>query len=1010
MTFQITEAVIRNAASWQAFKEGKSLADAGMVESVTRTELGWQGVVRDGKRRFHVTVIAKSATHLDTRCSCFDNQRSGCVCAHAVATGLVLIAVKKSQPEPNKNIRVPSPDARHAWQIFLPPNWQDSLRHGKLMATLKVRKDHAPTLADEQINAWLAATNTPHQESRTIHLSGNLTSGFATALIGHAQVFENKTQSRVIIEGGDRLPLDSANRLGNLLNLQCAPDAARGCWLGDTYFTINQARLHRVGVEALPAELVPQLRKLFNGDVLEISLDQFFSQIHAWQECLKFPEDSWLDKFHFKAAHAHYHLLLDGSMRQLQAQLLVKYDPSEPVAIGSNSSVGLPRWNNDCCETRDLTGENAATKILLGIGFTLKNPTNGEWSLTGEEAIMHFVTKSLPDLRLKWSVSESSALQKSFSKVELISPVIKMKGSGNDWFDFEIIFKSSNGSIIPATEIQRMLRGASSSSSLAAGHRRVLSSSYADLIEPMLADLDVTQDSGHYRADARSGEVIREMAQQLHQDLSNKPQHHASDFELPASVQATLRPYQFDGARWLWERCNLYGGALLADDMGLGKTLQTITWAEACLAQDNADSGMVLVVATASLLGNWKAEFTRFAPNRSVKILHGSDRDQLRETITAGDVILTSYGTLARDLAWHLKRKYRAVIVDEASQMRNPDTDHAKAVAKLNASYRVALTGTPIENGVRDLWTIFRFIQPGWLGDREDFRERYEIPLATVELRKSVLERLKIKSSPFMLRRTKEQVATDLPSKILIDEFCDLTDEQASTYRDVMREGRKLVDSMIQHGQQGAARMHVLTTLLRLRQVCCDLALLNHEKLQQLPVTKRSAKLARLLERIEESIDGGHRMLVFSQFQSQLVLIEKQMQERGWPCLRLDGQTRNRQNLVDSFQQETGPPVFLISLKAGGYGLNLTAADTVVHFDPWWNPAAEAQATDRAHRIGQTRPVSVYRMLTRSTVEEKVVALQSNKRAYASMIDSESGEEDAVDWSFDDLRSMLASD
>ena len=455
------------------------------------------------------------------------------------------------------------------------------------------------------------------------------------------------------------------------------------------------------------------------------------------------------------------------------------------------------------------------------------------------------------------------------------------------------------------------------------------------------------------------------------------------------------------------DRVQRFGGALLADDMGLGKTVQTIALIERVFADGGQDSEVVLVVATASLLGNWQAEFARFAPGRRVRILHGSGRDAEREKVQPGEVVLTSYGTLARDLAWHLKRDYRAVVVDEASLMRNPDTDHAKAVSKLRATCRVALTGTPIENGIKDLWSIFRFIQPGWLGGREDFKDRYETPLAAGESSAAVIERLRLKISPFLLRRTKEQVAPELPSKLFIDEFCDLSADQQSVYKELLIEGRKRVDAIADSGNKGAARMQMLTALLRLRQTCCDLALLGNDKFNQLLVARRSAKLQRLLELIEEAVNGNHRMLIFSQFQKQLLEIEKCVEERGWGHLRLDGQSRNRQQLVDRFQQPDGPPVFLISLKAGGYGLNLTAADTVVHFDPWWNPAAEAQATDRAHRIGQTRPVTVYRLLTRGTVEEKVVRLQAKKRELASAID-ENGAGDAAGWSMDELESMLS--
>jgi SNF2 family DNA or RNA helicase len=415
----------------------------------------------------------------------------------------------------------------------------------------------------------------------------------------------------------------------------------------------------------------------------------------------------------------------------------------------------------------------------------------------------------------------------------------------------------------------------------------------------------------------------------------------------------------------------------------------------------------VLVVATTTLLGNWRAELARFAPGRTVRVLHGAGRDAQRTRITGGEVLLTSYATLARDLAWHLRQNYLLVVADEASLMRNPDTDHAKALCKLRAAHRVALTGTPVENSVRDLWSIFRFLLPGWLGTREQFRERYELPLADSPPDRAALARLRLKTAPFLLRRTKDQVAPELPSKLFIDEFCDLSPTQQTAYRQLLSEGRRQVETTRDSGNPGAARMQLLTALLRLRQTCCDLALLGNERFKQLSVPQRSSKLERLLELLSEAVSGNHKILIFSQFRMQLLEIEHQLQAAGWGSLRLDGQTRNRQELVDRFQSPDGPPVFLISLKAGGYGLNLTAADTVIHFDPWWNPAAEAQATDRAHRIGQTRPVTVYRLLTRGTVEEKVLRLQARKRDLAAAID-EAGQGGGGDWSESDLLSVLS--
>jgi superfamily II DNA or RNA helicase len=1003
-----TETTLRAAASWQAFKAGQAFIAGGAVAEAQAVPTGWAGSVRSGKRLQRVRVTVKSATDFDTRCSCVENQASGEICGHAVAVGLAVLAggIPAAIAAP---LCAPVPPVR-AREILLPPNWRDSLLRGKLSATVLISRQAEVSAADHRLAEWLAKAGVAAKDPLHLHLDdGDRATAFLDAIDGHPQVWSGKDRLPIRRITGQRIRLATVSLQQNQVRLVPDENAAMWTEIGGAFWQIGEDFLSRAGEGSIPASLDGIMQPLARGGPVEIPLRLLLDHLEPWQDWLEFPANGWLACLHFVPAPASFHLTLEGSLQHLEAQLTVVYGDSTPVSPGCGRVENLPRLVDEHCEIRDVSAEARAASRLEQTGFQPSDRVSGRWSLPGESSVIHFLTHSLPRLREIWRVTEGTRLSQHSQRLTVVSPQIEILGSGEDWLAFDLKFQAEDGTFVPATEIRQWLRSGNRSAKLPGRRHWVISDDLTNLIDPLFSELDVHQKGTHFEASVRSGEVVLEIRKKLHNNLIKSDLHDYYQFLKPSTLQAHLRPYQMHGAGWLLDRVERFGGALLADDMGLGKTLQAIALIECLFAKPVFASGLVLVIATTTLLGNWRAEFARFAPGRRVRILHGAGRDAERERLDAGDVILTSYGTLARDLAWHLQRDYLAVVVDEASWMRNPDTDHARAVAKLRASHRIALTGTPVENGVRDLWSVFRFIQPGWLGGREEFRARYELPLAEGESAGAVMERLKLKTQPFLLRRTKEQVAPELPSKLFIDEYCDLSPDQQAVYRELLVEGRKRVETIADTGNSGAARMQMLTVLLRLRQTCCDLALLGNDRWNRLLVARRSAKLQRLLELLDEAVNGNHRVLIFSQFQKQLLEIEKCIFERGWGCLRLDGQTRNRQRLVEDFQDPGGPAVFLISLKAGGYGLNLTAADTVIHFDPWWNPAAEMQATDRAHRIGQTRPVTVYRLLTRGTVEEKVVRLQANKRALAAAID-ETGAADASGWSMEDLKAVIAAD
>jgi len=409
------------------------------------------------------------------------------------------------------------------------------------------------------------------------------------------------------------------------------------------------------------------------------------------------------------------------------------------------------------------------------------------------------------------------------------------------------------------------------------------------------------------------------------------------------------------------------------------------------------------VVCPTSLVYNWVAEAKKFTPDLKVLALQGPERHALFDRISAHDLIITSYALIRRDAERYRGLEFDTVILDEAQHIKNRETQNAQAVKAIAGQHRLVLTGTPLENSVLDLWSIFDFLMPGYLGSARDFRERYELPI-TKEKSAPVQARLARRLRPFMLRRLKKEVAPDLPARLEQISFCELTSEQRAVYQQVIEASRKEVLEAAGAEETARSRMLVLSALLRLRQVSCDLRLL---KLEGVDPATSSGKLDLFGELLEEVIDGGHRLLVFSQFVSMLSLLKDKLTQEAIEYCYLDGSTADRASVVDRFQTRSNIPVFLISLKAGGVGLNLTGADTVIHFDPWWNPAVEDQATDRAHRIGQTKVVTSYKLIARDTVEEKILTLQQRKRAVIRATIG-SDEEFASTLTWDEIQELLA--
>lgn len=458
----------------------------------------------------------------------------------------------------------------------------------------------------------------------------------------------------------------------------------------------------------------------------------------------------------------------------------------------------------------------------------------------------------------------------------------------------------------------------------------------------------------------------------------------ADSFESPMGLNAQLRDNQAYGAAWMGSLLAAGFGGVLADDMGLGKTVQTLALLQA--RREAGAQGPTLLIVPTSLLHGWQTQAAQFTPDLRLVVLHGMGRATVREAALQADLVLTTYPLLARDRDWLAVQDWPLVILDEAQTLKNPASQMAKSLRDIPAKGRLALTGTPLENSLQDIWTLIDWVNPGLLGDRKRFQTLFRTPIEK-HGDAAAQARLNRRLRPFLLRRTKDEVAAELPPKTEILEWVVLPKSQQALYETV----RSAMDARVREaiGTRGlaAARITVLDALLKLRQVCCDPVLVKTEAARS--VTD-SGKRARLRDLLGALVAEGRRVLVFSQFVEMLRLIEADLNEAGISCLTLTGQTQNRADVLDSFAQGDAP-VFLLSLKAGGIGLNLTEADTVILYDPWWNPAVERQAMDRTHRIGQDKPVFVHRLVAAGTVEEKILDMQARKQALADALFEDSG-------------------
>jgi superfamily II DNA or RNA helicase len=661
-----------------------------------------------------------------------------------------------------------------------------------------------------------------------------------------------------------------------------------------------------------------------------------------------------------------FHLLVEGSLNHLTARLDAVYGDRRTTLAG-----GVPARH---------PAETAAVERLGKAGFAGPE-RDGQFVLKGEPRILAFFAGELPRLQREWTIEIGARFQHVTREIERIEPRLEIRASGENWFDLSLDLATPGGERFSAADIQRLLQSGQSATRLKNGKLAVFDPGLLDEFQKVLTDCDPQQrQPGQYRiARAHAGyldTVAREQGATVLGDA--RWQSWTENLQRPDSLptvplgdlEPVLRPYQKTGVNWLNYLASNGLAGIIADEMGLGKTLQALAFLRLL-------GGRALVVCPSSLIFNWAREAARFTPGRRVLAVQGAERQRLfRDEMREADLVITSYPLLRRDIDRYGEWEFAAAVLDEAQHIKNPESQNAQAACALKARHRFLLTGTPIENSLKDLWSLMHFLMPGYLGTAKDFRERYEKEIQGDPAGPTARRLLK-RIRPFVLRRLKRTVSTEIPEKLEQVTYCELTDRQKEMYSELVSSTRRTLSEFAGSKDQNKARIVMLTALLRLRQACCDLRLLGVEGTED---GQSSAKIELLRELLAEAMDGGHRVLIFSQFVSMLTLLREALTADGTAFCYLDGSTKDRAAEVDRFQTGT-VPAFLISLKAGGTGLNLTAADTVIHFDPWWNPAVEAQATDRAHRIGQQKVVTAYKLIARDTVEEKILALQQKKRA-----------------------------
>lgn len=1064
----LSEKLLIAAGGWEAIKHARALCEMGRVSGAKWAAPVLRGTVRDGEVEYSAGLKIKSFSDVENLCTCRASRQWGTICAHSVAVGLSLVGRPAAAAAPPGKAAPPPPSvpfladasATARLHVVLAPDLPGAWRKGQLLAGLEIAAGGQRALVDAQATAVRAllpqdfrvvdgmARATGATPGGMSFLSRDQFVEFLASLVGHPRVTLGKSSVLDVSDAPLLPPLVGKFQAGGALHLavELPPEAELLAHAGKTWALIGGRELRPVS-PGLPAAY----GALFTQESMRLPAAQASAFLATeWRGLAAFFElrlaggDSPAAPapIELRPAAPRFALAVEGSLNQLTGQLRAVYANGRTINIGvtpERETFTFPAPDRPgILYTRHPLAEEDGLNRLREWGFGAPDPT-GACQLRGEGAILRFFAQGLAELQRDWTVTIGSRFENIAKRIEVIAPEIAVRGSGADWFELEITLASQGGERFSALDIQRLLQTGQGSTRLRNGHIAVLPAEAMADLQEVLRDCDPAQTRpGIYRLQKAQGAYLESTFAQWNASLApswedwrgkQRALQRPAELKLTPELETTMRPYQKEGVRWLALLATNGLGGILADEMGLGKTLQALAYLSTARATAGG-AAPSLVICPTSLVENWRREAEKFTPTLKTLAIDGPARAPLFAGVAGADLVITSYALLRRDLEKYRAHQFATIILDEAHHIKNPDSQVAQAACALRGEHRFVLTGTPMENSVRDLWSIMQFALPGYLGSRQDFRERYELPLSRPgePAAGAVRERLTRRLRPVLLRRLKRDVAKDLPARIEQTAFCDLTPAQAEVYRRLLEQSRLKLDDARREKNPGAGRMLVLTALLRLRQACCDLRLLglspgelpggaarvpqdaDDESSAAPHASSFSAKMGLLDELLEEIREGGHRVLIFSQFVSMLKLLSAHLEAAKTPFCYLDGSTkpRDRAAQVERFQADESITAFLISVKAGGVGLNLTGADTVIHFDPWWNPAVEAQATDRAHRIGQTRVVTAYRLIARGTVEEKIFALQNRKKELtASLVEREKDEPLLETLSFAEIESLL---